>query len=63
MLAWVTLLHISLQFETLSDPILAYSFKYPVQTVSGKPLRLILSHEPEKYSSAAPLTSNSRQVR
>ena len=46
----------SLQLELLSDPILAYSYPYPIESVSGKPLRMILAHAPEKYSSAAPLT-------
>jgi len=47
--------------ESLYDPILAYKFDYPVTTASGTPLRIILSHEPEKYSSAAPLTADARQ--
>ncbi len=45
----------------MSDPILAYTFNYPVETVSGKPLRMVVTHEPEKYSSAAPLTADARQ--
>ena len=48
--------HSSPQLELLSDPILAYSYPYPIESVSGKPLRMILAHAPEKYSSAAPLT-------
>lgn len=45
----------------LYDPILAYRFNYPIETVSGKKLRMVISHEPEKYSSAAPLTADARQ--
>lgn len=45
----------------LSDPILAYTLTYPSETVSGKPLRMVTTHEPEKYSSAAPLTADARQ--
>lgn len=37
--------------EELSDEILAYKFEYPTVTTSGKELRMILSHPPEKYSS------------
>ncbi|KAF5830123.1 hypothetical protein DUNSADRAFT_15014, partial [Dunaliella salina] len=39
------------EFKELYDDILAYKFKYPVSTVSGKPLKMLLSHPPEKYSS------------
>jgi hypothetical protein len=49
------------QFKVLSDPILAYEFSYPAETVSGKKLKMTLTHEPEKYSSAAPLTADARQ--
>jgi len=35
--------------ELLSDPILAYSFSYPVESVSGKELHMVLAHAPEKY--------------
>lgn len=49
------------KMKELYDPILAYKFQYPVETVSGQPLRMILAHEPEKYSSAAPLTADARQ--
>lgn len=49
------------KLKELSDPILAYRFDYPIETVSGKPLRMVLAHEPEKYSSAAPLTADARQ--
>eukprot|EP00199_Chlamydomonas_sp_CCMP681_P002769 CAMPEP_0119108856 /NCGR_PEP_ID=MMETSP1180-20130426/15788_1 /TAXON_ID=3052 ORGANISM="Chlamydomonas cf sp, Strain CCMP681" /NCGR_SAMPLE_ID=MMETSP1180 /ASSEMBLY_ACC=CAM_ASM_000741 /LENGTH=312 /DNA_ID=CAMNT_0007094523 /DNA_START=21 /DNA_END=959 /DNA_ORIENTATION=+ len=49
------------EFTELVDPILAYKFKYPTRSVSGKPLKMLLSHEPEKYSSAAPLTADARQ--
>ena len=45
----------------LSDPILAYSFEYPTATTAGKPLSMVLSRAPEKYSSAAPLTADARQ--
>ncbi|KXZ53907.1 hypothetical protein GPECTOR_6g825 [Gonium pectorale] len=49
------------QMKTLSDPILAYSFDYPVTTTKGKQLSMLLSRAPEKYSSAAPLTADARQ--
>eukprot|EP00798_Chlamydomonas_sp_ICE-L_P003868 gene3868-13931_t len=49
------------KMSELVDPILAYKFKYPVETLSGKPLKMLLAHEPEKYSSAAPLTADARQ--
>ncbi|GLC52390.1 hypothetical protein PLESTB_000623800 [Pleodorina starrii] len=49
------------QMKSLSDPILAYKFDYPVTTTAGKPLAMILSRTPEKYSSAAPLTADARQ--
>lgn len=51
-----------LQYQTLRDDILAYQFDYPVATVSGRELPLVLSRRPEKYSSAAPLTADARQV-
>jgi hypothetical protein len=50
------------QFEVLTDPILAYEFKYPTESLSGTPIRMVLAHVPEKYSSAAPLTADARQV-
>jgi hypothetical protein len=40
-----------LQMEELYDQILAYKFEYPTVTTSGKQLKMILSHPPEKYSS------------
>eukprot|EP00195_Chlamydomonas_chlamydogama_P003864 CAMPEP_0202921462 /NCGR_PEP_ID=MMETSP1392-20130828/77409_1 /ASSEMBLY_ACC=CAM_ASM_000868 /TAXON_ID=225041 /ORGANISM="Chlamydomonas chlamydogama, Strain SAG 11-48b" /LENGTH=251 /DNA_ID=CAMNT_0049615033 /DNA_START=212 /DNA_END=967 /DNA_ORIENTATION=+ len=49
------------QFKELYDPILAYRFSYPTETVSGKKLSMVLTHIPEKYSSAAPLTADARQ--
>ncbi|EFJ45610.1 hypothetical protein VOLCADRAFT_105895 [Volvox carteri f. nagariensis] len=49
------------KMKELSDNILAYKFEYPVATVSGKPLSMLLSRTPEKYSSAAPLTADARQ--
>ena len=55
------LLHACAQLKELYDPILAYRFNYPSETTSGKPLRMVLAHEPEKYSSAAPLTADARQ--
>ncbi len=47
-------------FDTLKDDILAYEFEYPV-TVGGKRLSIIPSRNPERYSSAAPLTADARQ--
>lgn len=49
------------QTKVLSDNILAYSFEYPTVTTAGKPLSMVLSRAPEKYSSAAPLTADARQ--
>eukprot|EP01025_Chloroclados_australasicus_P011138 TRINITY_DN1481_c0_g1_i1.p2 TRINITY_DN1481_c0_g1~~TRINITY_DN1481_c0_g1_i1.p2 ORF type:complete len:301 (-),score=21.95 TRINITY_DN1481_c0_g1_i1:336-1208(-) len=48
-------------FKYLKDEQLAYQFGYPLQLKSGTPLNLIFSRKPEKYSSAAPLTADSRQ--
>lgn len=48
------------QFKSLTDRILAYSFKYPVEVGDFK-LSLVLSRKPERYSSAAPLTADARQ--
>mmetsp|Transcript_3755 Transcript_3755/g.9727 ORF Transcript_3755/g.9727 Transcript_3755/m.9727 type:complete len:304 (-) Transcript_3755:153-1064(-) len=47
--------------KTVADATLAYEFKYPVKTASGKPLSMALSRKPEKYSSAAPLSADARQ--
>lgn len=49
------------QVQVLSDPILAYQFEYPTAGASGRPLAMLLSRVPEKYSSAAPLTADARQ--
>ena len=49
------------QFKVLRDDILAYEFAYPVATQSGRPLPVLLSRAPERYSSAAPLTADARQ--
>ncbi|KAJ9505094.1 hypothetical protein QJQ45_008926 [Haematococcus lacustris] len=49
------------QTQELYDQILAYRFQYPVSTTSGEPLKMLLTHPPEKYSSAAPLTADARQ--
>lgn len=48
-------------FKELSDPILAYSFIYPTQSSTARPLDMIMSRAPEKYSSAAPLAADARQ--
>jgi hypothetical protein len=48
-------------FKELYDPILAYQYRYPVATASGKPLSMVMSRAPEKYSSAAPLSADARQ--
>ena len=48
------------QFKTLNDETLAYSFSYPVSAGSEK-LGVILSRRPERYSSAAPLAPDARQ--
>ena len=50
-----------MQFTRLQNGTLAYEFQYPLETVSGKPLNVIFSRKPERYSSAAPLTSDARQ--
>eukprot|EP00471_Norrisiella_sphaerica_P004745 CAMPEP_0184490088 /NCGR_PEP_ID=MMETSP0113_2-20130426/17126_1 /TAXON_ID=91329 /ORGANISM="Norrisiella sphaerica, Strain BC52" /LENGTH=364 /DNA_ID=CAMNT_0026873837 /DNA_START=270 /DNA_END=1364 /DNA_ORIENTATION=- len=47
------------QFGYLEDPILSYHYKYPTATANTK-LKLVVSRKPEKYSSAAPLSSNFR---
>ncbi|GLI64352.1 hypothetical protein VaNZ11_007592 [Volvox africanus] len=49
------------KMKELSDRILAYKFEYPVNTTAGKPLAMLVSRVPEKYSSAAPLTADARQ--
>lgn len=49
------------EFRLLEEPMLAYRFEYPTSTHSGKPLPLVVSRKPEKYSSAAPLTADARQ--
>ncbi|GAB5354082.1 hypothetical protein AAMO2058_000089000 [Amorphochlora amoebiformis] len=48
------------KFEVLRDPILSYSYKYPVESTQGMKLKLLQTRKPEKYSSAAPLSSNFR---
>jgi hypothetical protein len=48
-------------FKEVSDPILAYSFIYPIQSATGRGLNMIMSRAPEKYSSAAPLAADARQ--
>jgi hypothetical protein len=47
--------------KSVRDDTLAYAFDYPVATLSGKPLPLVFSRKPERYSSAAPLTADARQ--
>ena len=47
--------------KSLRDDTLAYEFEYPAETASGKPLPLLVSRKPERYSSAAPLTADARQ--
>ncbi|KAI7843157.1 hypothetical protein COHA_003141 [Chlorella ohadii] len=47
--------------KVLRDDTLAYEFEYPAETAAGKPLPLLLSRKPERYSSAAPLTADARQ--
>jgi hypothetical protein len=48
------------QFATLSDSILAYTFRYPT-SAGGVDLHLVPSRKPERYSSAAPLSPDARQ--
>merc|ERR1712178_493001 len=48
-------------YTSLSDRTLAYEFRYPVGYNEGKKFNLIYSRKPERYSSAAPLTTNARQ--
>ena len=48
------------EFTTLSDGILAYTFRYPA-SLEGRRLSIIPSRRPERYSSAAPLTADARQ--
>jgi hypothetical protein len=48
-------------YAHLAEPILAYEFDYPAATSSGRPLPLVFSRRPERYSSAAPLTADARQ--
>lgn len=50
-----------LQFDHISEPILAYDFDYPTTTSSGNKINLVFSRQPERYSSAAPLTADARQ--
>lgn len=45
----------------VQDETLAYEFKYPIKTASGRELPMVTSRKPEKYSSAAPLTADARQ--
>ena len=52
--------NIVLQFKTLKDSTLAYSFSYPVSTGKDK-LPVVLSRRPERYSSAPPLAPDARQ--
>lgn len=47
--------------KSLTDATLAYSFDYPAAAASGKPIPLVFSRRPERYSSAAPLTADARQ--
>lgn len=47
--------------KSVRDATLAYTFDYPAATLSGKPLPLVFSRKPERYSSAAPLTADARQ--
>lgn len=49
------------QFLEVEDVLLAYKFSYPVFRKSGKPVPIIFSRRPERYSSAAPLTADARQ--
>jgi len=48
-----------MEFGFLQDPILSYHYKYPTAAGDMK-LSLTTSRKPEKYSSAAPLSSNFR---
>lgn len=49
------------QFKVLRDDTLAYEFVYPIATSSGRPLPVLVSRAPERYSSAAPMTADARQ--
>jgi hypothetical protein len=51
----------ALQFGSVEDDVLAYSFRYPTVTSSGRALSLVFSRRPERYSSAAPLSADARQ--
>merc|ERR1711977_84838 len=48
-------------YVTISDRTLAYEFKYPTFTAKGMPVELVFSRRPEKYSSAAPLSTDAQQ--
>merc|ERR1712178_249285 len=49
------------KYVSITDRTLAYEFKYPSVTSNKLTLELVYSRRPEKYSSAAPLTTNARQ--
>merc|ERR1712224_861994 len=48
-------------FAWISDRTLAYEFRYPIGDENGNSFQVIFSRRPERYSSAAPLTINTRQ--
>ena len=48
-------------FAHLVEPTLSYEFDYPGTSSSGRPISLVFSRRPERYSSAAPLTPDARQ--
>lgn len=48
-------------FALISDRTLGYEFQYPVNDETGNFFRIVISRRPERYSSAAPLTVNTRQ--
>merc|ERR1712187_505576 len=46
---------------SIIDETLAYRFEFPTITTKREPLHFIFSRRPEKYSSAAPISANTRQ--
>lgn len=48
-------------YVTISDRTHAYEFTYPAFTSEGMPVELVFSRRPEKYSSAAPLSTDAQQ--
>jgi hypothetical protein len=49
------------RYQHITDPILAYEFDVPTQSMTGRSVPLVFARKPERYSSAAPLTADARQ--